>query len=214
MSSSRIRTVDFNFQSTYCSNENTTADHLWFVLHGYGQLAHYFIKKFSFLEDKALVVAPQGLSLFYLQSTSGRVGASWMTKENRHMAITNYLSYLNQVYHTVLHERKSHPSSVTLLGFSQGVSTLIRWIVSSQISFDKLIMCAGSFPEDIDSAASKKIFSNKPCYYSYGDQDPYIKEGSMEQLNGKFQRYGLEVKFVKFAGKHEVPQSLIQKLIE
>ncbi|MEK6479931.1 alpha/beta hydrolase [Catalinimonas sp. 4WD22] len=213
MSLSQTHTVNFNFQTTYYSNGNTKAKHLWVVLHGYGQLAPYFIQKFSFLDDKAFVVAPQGLSLFYLQGTSGRVGASWMTKENRQMAINNYISYLDHTYRIGYKEMNLQPKSISMLGFSQGVSTLIRWLVSSQISFDKLVMCAGSFPEDIELVSSRKVFSGKPCYYFYGDQDPYIKEDSIDRLGEKFQHYGLQVKFLKFAGKHEVPQSLIQQLV-
>ena len=40
------------------------------------------------------IIAPQGLHKFYLEGTSGRVGASWMTKENREDDIKNYLVYL------------------------------------------------------------------------------------------------------------------------
>lgn len=214
MSLTHTHTVNLNYQTTYYSNGSTKAKHLWVVLHGYGQLAPYFIQKFRFLDDKALVVAPQGLSLFYLQGTSGRVGASWMTKENRQIAINNYVSYLDHSYQSASNEMGVPPKSITMLGFSQGVSTLIRWLVSSQISFNKLFMCAGSFPEDIDLASSRKVFSGKPCYYFYGDQDPYIKEGSIDHLQEKFQHYGLQVKFLKFVGKHEVPQSLIQQLVE
>ena len=59
-------------------------DEIWFVLHGYAQLANYFIEKFRVLESKnILVVAPEGLHRFYWNGMSGRVAASWMTKEDR-----------------------------------------------------------------------------------------------------------------------------------
>ena len=75
------------------------ADKLLYVLHGYGQLASYFIKSFDKISDSYFVVAPEGMHRFYLKGTSGRVGASWMTKEAREIDIdenTKNLALLNQ----------------------------------------------------------------------------------------------------------------------
>jgi hypothetical protein len=60
------------------------ATQAWFVLHGYGQLARYFINSFKVLKDLNIhVVAPEALSRFYLdpfrqtsQSSSDHVGAT------------------------------------------------------------------------------------------------------------------------------------------
>ena len=72
----------------------------WYVLHGYGQLARYFIKKFTKLPAKGIhVTAPEGLHRFYLEGSSGRVGASWMTKEDRETDIANYIQVLNALHH-------------------------------------------------------------------------------------------------------------------
>jgi len=50
--------------------------HLWFVLHGYGQLGRYFIRHFSSLKaEERLIVAPEAPNRFYLAGTGGRVGA-------------------------------------------------------------------------------------------------------------------------------------------
>ncbi len=203
--------VNFDYKSVYYTEGEKEAEKLWLVLHGYGQLAPYFIRKFDFLENKAFVAAPQGLSSFYLNGTSGRVGASWMTKENRQLAIQNYISYLNHTYIQVVENMKTSPKQVTMLGFSQGVSTLIRWLVTSPINFDQLIMCAGAFPDDIDIETAKKVFMNKPCYYFYGDQDPFIKPESIGLLKTKFHQYGLKVDFRQFEGKHEMPQYLLEQ---
>jgi hypothetical protein len=52
---------------------------VWFVCHGYGQLAAYFIRHFAFLTENApatVVIAPEGLSRFHLSGNGGRVGAT------------------------------------------------------------------------------------------------------------------------------------------
>ena len=77
-------------------DENT--EQIWFVLHGYGQLAQFFIKKFSVLDDgKTFLVAPEALSRFYLEGVTGRVGATWMTREERSNEVADYVFYLNQL---------------------------------------------------------------------------------------------------------------------
>src|SRR2546425_1041706 len=59
---------------------------LWFVCHGYGQLAGRFLRHFEPLDDGSrVIIAPEGLSRFYLSESPAerRVGASWMTREDR-----------------------------------------------------------------------------------------------------------------------------------
>ena len=65
---------------------------IWFVLHGYGQLAERFISKFqSLVDDYTVVVAPEALHRFYATGNSGRIGASGMTKEDRENDILDYV---------------------------------------------------------------------------------------------------------------------------
>src|SRR5258708_18756313 len=71
---------------------------VWFVCHGYGQLASRFLEKLRVLDDgRRYLVAPEGLSRFYLSEspTERRVGASWMTREHRLAEIEDYVRYLH-----------------------------------------------------------------------------------------------------------------------
>ena len=69
---------------------------VWFVCHGYGQLAHRFLRSFSALDDGSrLVVAPEGLSRYYVDHAERKVGASWMTTEDRLTDIADYVAYLD-----------------------------------------------------------------------------------------------------------------------
>ena len=99
----------------------------WVVLHGYGQLASRFLRSLESLATPSrLVVAPEGLSRFYLDAGGGKVGASWMTKEDRVREIEDYLAYLDLVRATLM-----PPVPLTILGFSQGVATAARWAVAT-----------------------------------------------------------------------------------
>src|SRR5205809_2907590 len=78
---------------------------VWFVCHGYGQLAGRFLEKLRVLDDGTgrLLVAPEGLSRFYLSESPAerRVGACWMTREDRLAEIDDYVQYLDAVYAAV-----------------------------------------------------------------------------------------------------------------
>ena len=59
---------------------------VWLVCHGIRQLARRFLPRFADLDDgKRLIVAPEGLSRFYLRGPESRrdkqiqIGATWMT---------------------------------------------------------------------------------------------------------------------------------------
>ncbi len=182
---------------------------VWIVLHGYGQLAQYFIRKFSpLLQDDVYVVAPEGLSLFYLQGTEGRVGATWMTREFREQAIENYIAFLHKIYSKLgLHDKK-----VVLFSFSQGGATLLRWVVKHRPSFYKMIVWAGGFPPDVDPITSRDIFQDKALFYVYGDQDNYITANRVAEQKLLFDKFGFYPQIVRFEGGHSIDLSILRQL--
>src|SRR5881296_1626221 len=105
-------------------------EEVWFACHGYAQLAGRFLEKLRVLEDrKRYVVAPEGLSRFYLTESPAerRVGASWMTREDRLHEIDDYVRYLDAVYDDVFGSVDRSGVTVHALGFSQGAATVSRW---------------------------------------------------------------------------------------
>ncbi len=215
-----LQETDFNFKARYYKLGEITSHtrKVWFVIHGYGQLAQYFIKKFSVLENpETCIIAPEGLSRFYLedvtkrsQSGNNKVGATWMTRENRLMDIENYLTYLNGIYSKEI--PTSFAGQVTLLGFSQGGATVSRWALDGTVSFQRLILWAGIFPNDMDFDKGTSLFRNKEVIEVYGDQDPFLTDerlGEMKDLNGKL---NLRPTLVQFKGGHEIDQETLLQL--
>src|SRR5207247_10350488 len=96
---------------------------VWFACHGYGQLAGRVLGKLRGRDDGTrYLVAPEGLSRFYLSEspTERRVGASWMTREDRLAEIADYVQYLDAVYQEVFGLLDRSQVTVHALGFSQG----------------------------------------------------------------------------------------------
>ncbi|GGK65781.1 esterase [Rufibacter glacialis] len=185
--------------------------HLWVVLHGYGQLARYFIRHFEPLADaQTAFIAPEGLSRFYLEGFSGRVGATWMTKEERLHEITDYVTYLNQVREMALQEA---PQAVLhVLGFSQGAATACRWLAQAEDLVKDLVLWAGVFPEDMEMASASPTLTQARLTYVYGTQDPFVAEDRVQVQLARVRELGLQPEVRTFAGKHELDQAVLQEL--
>jgi predicted esterase len=191
-------------------SENT--ERIWIVFHGQGMLAQYFIRKWSDIDSgRNFIIAPQGLSKYYLEGFTGRVGAGWMTKEDRLTEIDNQLSYLKAVLKAegVWETDKE----VILFGFSQGVATACRFAAYSKMRFDQLVIWAGMFPPDIYQEDVNHWIGNERILYFTGDQDPYFKEEMIDEQNELLNRViGRTPELVRFEGKHEVVPSLFERI--
>src|SRR6266404_6927416 len=155
------------------------AGDLWFVCHGYGQLAARFLDRFHPLEaDGRCIVAPEGLSRFYLTEspTERRVGASWMTREDRLIEIDDYVSYLDAVCADVFTSLDRARATVHALGYSQGASTVSRWAALGKAKIDRLTLWGGEFPPDLDLTVDAVVSRLQTAHLTlvYGRSDEFI----------------------------------------
>lgn len=187
---------------------------IWIVFHGYGQLAEYFIKHFEILNaDENFVIAVEGLSRFYVGGLSGRVGASWMTKEDREEEIRDQSNYIN----AVLKDAGVNPSAdsyhFNVLGFSQGTATAVRWFTNNGIRPSQLVLWAGSFPHDVDANLHQAIFKNLPAHFVYGNKDQFLKDVNMDEKMDELRKKGLNLRVWPFEGKHVMDSPTLAKII-
>jgi predicted esterase len=191
----------------YSSSGNRNARILLYVLHGYGQLAPYFIRKFNDLEDH-YIIAPEGMHRFYLNGTNGRVGASWMTKEERLDDIEDNCQWLNKLHEHIIEDNQF--DKIIVLGFSQGGATAARWFFSDQMRADHLIMWASVFPPDLDSK-SVVLESTKKNAFVLGTKDEYYndvthKESLLYYSELNFQTF-------TFEGTHDINIDILNKVL-
>ncbi len=188
---------------------------VWFCLHGFGQLAQYFGKKFTGLDDgRTLVVVPEGLSRLYLNGEYNRVGASWLTREDKAYEIEDFLAYLNALYDRVLAGVNSPNYHLTLLGFSQGAATACRWLDAGHIRADRLILWAGYFPAGLGDVINPAKLAGVETHYVYGRQDEYIEqmpdaEGYLRQMQTDVP----ELKLTAFDGGHRIEPGVLGQLV-
>lgn len=181
--------------------------HLLVALHGYGQLIEFFSKKFQNLGDDYVVVCPEGMHRFYLEGTSGRVGASWMTREWREQDILDNTIALNQLVGSIVEELK--PDTITVLGFSQGVATAARWINNTELNIDRFIAWAGVFPPDLPMDSNIHFPEQKKVVV--GNNDPYFQGDDLEKMLDIYRDLRFDI--FTFEGKHEMNEDLLKVVL-
>jgi len=182
---------------------------VWFVLHGYGQLAARFLRHFEPLDDGTRsIVAPEGLSRFYLTEspTERRVGASWMTKEDRLAEIEDYVRYLDAVYDDVSRTLDPTRINVTLLGFSQGSATACRWFTMGKARFKRLIVWGGEVPPDVELSRSTRLS------LVYGSRDEYFTPKVVNATEARLREHGVACELVPFDGGHEIDATVLKRV--
>jgi len=191
----------------FTSGNAKKATKLLVVLHGYGQLAEYFIRKFNFLSEDYFIVAPEGMHRFYLKGSSGRVGASWMTKEDRNSDIQDNLNWLTELVN-YLTKHKSFDSKA-IIGFSQGGATASRWVQHKSIDWDTFIAYASVYPPDLsmDNETNNSVAN----YFVIGNEDEYFDESAREKTIEEYQKLGFTIK--TFDGKHDINQLIISDIL-
>ena len=188
-------------------------ENIWFVCHGYAQLANYFIKNFEPINDKKnSIVAPEGLHRFYWQGFSGKVVASWMTKEDREEDIKDYINYLDAVYSEVLSQFENKKVKINVLGFSQGAATVCRWIENKKPTIDNLILWAGAFPNDMNFKMNSAYFNGIKIVVVIGDTDEFINEQEVQAHENLLKTNKIKFQLIRFKGKHEIHQETLLKL--
>lgn len=205
MERSLIHQKTFRYQLL---NEGNQPKKILYVLHGYGQLSEFFIRKFRDLPTDLLIVAPEGMHRFYLNGTSGRVGASWMTKEARLVDIADTISYLSKLDEELSAEFE--PTEKYILGFSQGGATALRWNEMGTTHFDGMILWACVFPPDlmIKPEESTEI----PRYFVIGNQDQYFPAEVQNELISEYAEKNYRIK--RYAGNHDIEGNTIAEIID
>jgi predicted esterase len=186
---------------------NEPITHVMFAFHGYGQLVTYFKRKFSALNlPNTLIVFPEGMHRFYLNGSSGRVGASWMTKEWRNQDIADNNAYLQQLIEKV---RTAYPqATIHLLGFSQGGATAARFYQQFPELVTQLILWASVFPPDIEKNGLPK---GKKQDFVLGKQDPYFDLESQINVLKEYTELGFDIH--TFDGPHDLDSQTLTTLL-
>src|SRR6266480_196275 len=190
---------------------------VWFACHGYGQLAARFLEKLRVLDDgRRYLVAPEGLSRFYLSEspTERRVGASWMTREDRLAEIDDYVAYLDAVCADVFTSLDRVRVTVHALGYSQGASTVSRWAALGKAKIDRLTLWGGEFPPDLDLTVDAVVGRLRAARLAlvYGRSDEYVTPKVIQAITARLRQHAIPYREVPYDGGHELNEAVLRTL--
>ena len=197
---------------------------LWVVCHGFSQLGADFAMPFQPLEDDTrLIVVPEGLSRFYLDtrpghSASSKVGALWLTREDREVEISDIVTYLDALYELVLGELAAHGVDrdrirVHALGFSQGGPAVSRWAARGTAVIDRLIPWAHGIPQDVNLRALGERRPGLAIDVVYGTRDRFIGEDAIEEQRAVLEGSGVPYRMLAFNGGHTLNLAMLRTLM-
>jgi predicted esterase len=167
--------------------------------HGYGQSADAIIEELQRLPGANAwrLVSVQGLHRFYTRGDASVV-ASWMTRQDRELAIADNIDYLNRAVDAAVGE-DSGP--LVYLGFSQGASMAARAVAHGARRATGLVLLGGDIPADAQTDPRDR-FVSLPVVVGIGSEDKWYQPRAEADL--KFLRdRGASTHVVRYAGGHE-----------
>ena len=190
---------------------------IWFVLHGYGQLAATFVRFFADIaKTGALVVAPEALNRFYLVSPETAparerpVGATWMTREDRESEVSDYVEYLDALHEEITDSRRV---PVTAVGFSQGAATVTRWLLNGRSRIDRLVLWGGLMPPEVDLERGAVRIRDTRVTLVAGTRDQYLSEDILAAERARLDAAGIDCEVIRFDGGHVISRSVFPRLL-
>ena len=188
--------------------------YFWFVLHGSNMLSEQMLYKFKdFDPETHFVIAPEGLSRFYVNGFGGEVVASWMTKRDRLEEIHDFSVYCSTLYDTYVQKLPDSCKTI-IMGFSQGGVTAMRWLHHLGVTVDFLIPYACWIPEDIDYSTAKTDW-NKICkILTYGSKDQFLNEKKIIEIQEICKAGNLDFHNEIYAGDHRVDKKQLKKIFK
>ena len=173
--------------------------------HGYGEGAEAQLARMRSIPGAGRwrLVAIQALHRFY-QRRENQVVASWMTRQDRELAIEDNLAYVTAVVDAVTREFPGAPRLV-ISGFSQGVAMLFRAAAASARAVDGVIAAGGDIPPELDAAAAGRAGRALVCR---GIRDEWYTQAIFERDLARLQDARVTVTPLVFDGGHEWPDAV------
>lgn len=168
--------------------------------HGYAEGAEAQLARMRAIPgaDAWRLVAIQGLHRFY-QRRANEVVASWMTRQDRELAIIDNKAYVNAVIDAVAGEW-SDPPRIVFAGFSQGVAMTFRAAAASTRPINGVIAVGGDVPPELAAASLARI---PAVLIGRGARDEWYTTAKFDGDIGRLRAAGAAVTPLAFDGGHE-----------
>jgi predicted esterase len=176
--------------------------------HGYAEGAEAQLGRLRAIpgSDRWTLVSVQGLHRFYQRRTS-EVIASWMTRQDRELAIADNLAYVEGVVAAASREMGREPARLVFAAFSQGVAMGFRAATATTRRVDGVIAVGGDVPPEIDAAPLARAQKALICR---GASDEWYTDTKFQHDVTRLRESGVTVHAVTFEGGHEWSEAVLK----
>lgn len=145
--------------------------------HGYGENAAIQLARLQSLARAPfyLLASVQGLHRFYRRQDN-EVVASWMTREDRDLAIVDNAAYVSAIITALEDEWGLVPEPIVLAGFSQGVAMAFRAACHLAVQVKRataVVAIGGDVPPELDASALSRLSA---VLLGRGERDEWYTE--------------------------------------
>ena len=164
--------------------------------HGYGESADTHLARMQAIAGAARwnIVSVQGLHRFY-DRRSQTVIASWMTRQDRELAIADNLAYIAAIV-----DAEAGATRAAYAGFSQGVAMAFRAAAASVHPVAGVIAVGGDIPPELDAAALARLGR---VLLLRGARDDWYTTEKFAADQRRLRDAGVALTAVEFDGGHE-----------
>jgi predicted esterase len=135
-----------------------------------------------------------------------------MTPEDRECEIEDYVSYLDLLHDEIFSTVQRLKVKLWVLGFSQGVSTVARWVVRGKAEPDRVVFCAGILPPEITASDARRLATRSPLTIAVGDRDEFARPDVVAAQEERLKALNVEHRSISFEGGHEITPELLSRL--
>jgi predicted esterase len=169
--------------------------------HGYAENAEIGLERLKSIPAAArwTLVSAQALHPFYRGRNREGVVASWMTTEQRALAIADNIAYVIALVAAVVREWPVDPRLV-FAGFSQGAVMAYRAAAVWPRPVSGILAVGGDLPPELDAAALARL---PPVLLGRGTLDERYASVAFAADRGRLRDAGVDVRAVEFEGAHE-----------
>jgi predicted esterase len=175
--------------------------------HGYAESAEIQMTRLRSIPgcENWTTISIQGLHRFYERRTD-TVVASWMTRQDRELAIADNCAYVSKVVASEW-EACHGARGVVFAGFSQGVAMAFRAATASPRPVLGVVAAGGDVPPEIDRAALGGIPHVLLCR---GTDDKWYTDAKFAQDQARLRDAGVALTPLEFAGGHEWGEPVVE----
>jgi predicted esterase len=195
------RTIQVNTHGRYLIvPARAPASPLLVGFHGYAESAEIQMTRLRAIQgcDSWTSISIQGLHRFYERRTE-TVIASWMTRQDRQLAIADNAAYVSKVVSDEWSATQG-ARGVVYAGFSQGAAMAFRAAITSSCPVLGVIAAGGDVPPEIDRSALGRIGHVLLCH---GTRDNWYTDAKFAEDSKRLRQASVSLTALEFAGGHE-----------